>query len=86
MAVGGVADVRRLAVNVEGLKVIATNGYKKTTSQQALVHKIATKKRPEPVGRFFEDAASGQSLADTVLAQVARLEFALGGRETEVIR
>ena len=87
MAVGGVADVRRLAVNVEGLKVIATNDYKKTTSQQALVHKIATKKNaPNQSGRFFEDAASGQSLADTVLAQVARLEFALGGRETEVIR
>jgi hypothetical protein len=33
MAVGGVADVRRLAVNEEGLKVIATNGYKKTTSR-----------------------------------------------------
>jgi hypothetical protein len=57
MAVGGVADVRRLAVNVEGLKVIATNGYKKTTSQQALVHKIATKKNaPNQSGRFFEDA------------------------------
>jgi hypothetical protein len=30
MAVGGVADVRSLAVNEEGLKVVATNGYKKT--------------------------------------------------------
>jgi hypothetical protein len=33
MAVGGVADVRSLAVNEEGLKVIATNGYKKNTSK-----------------------------------------------------
>jgi hypothetical protein len=33
MSVGGVGDVRRLAVNVEGLKVVATNGYKKTISQ-----------------------------------------------------
>jgi hypothetical protein len=33
MAVGGVADVRSLAVNEEGLKVVATNGYKKNTTQ-----------------------------------------------------
>jgi hypothetical protein len=33
MAVGGVADVRRLAVNGAVLKVVATNGYKKTTTK-----------------------------------------------------
>jgi len=33
MAVGGVADVRSLAVNEEGMKVIATNGYKKNTTR-----------------------------------------------------
>jgi hypothetical protein len=31
VAGGGVADVRRLAVNEDGMKVIATNGYKKST-------------------------------------------------------
>jgi hypothetical protein len=32
---GGVADVRRLAVNEEGMKEVATNGYKKTTPKNA---------------------------------------------------
>ncbi len=59
----------------------------KRLSRAGSSYKInAKKKAPNQSGRFFEDAASGQSLADTVLAQVARLEFALGGRETEVIR
>ena len=59
----------------------------KRLSRAGSSNKINTKKNaPNQSGRFFEDAASGQSLADTVLAQVARLEFALGGRETEVIR
>ncbi len=59
----------------------------KRLSRAGSSYKINTKKNaPNQSGRFFEDAASGQSLADTVLAQVARLEFALGGRETEVIR
>jgi hypothetical protein len=31
MAVGGVADVRRLALNEPVMKVAATNGYKKAT-------------------------------------------------------
>jgi hypothetical protein len=35
MAGGGVADVRRLAVNEELMKVVATNGYKKATKRQA---------------------------------------------------
>src|SRR5471032_27860 len=44
-----------------------------------------TKKTPEPVGAFFEDAASDYSLANAILTQVARLEFTFGGRKAEVI-
>jgi hypothetical protein len=38
MAGGGVADVRRLAVNEEVMKVIATNGYKKAIKLYARMH------------------------------------------------
>jgi hypothetical protein len=34
MAVGGIADVRRLALNVAVMKVAATNGYKKATQRR----------------------------------------------------
>jgi len=51
-AIGGVADVRSLALNEEVMKVAATNGYKKHTSTGA----------PPPVG-----ATEGRDLLISLL-------------------
>jgi hypothetical protein len=58
-AIGGVADVRSLALIEPVMKVAATNGYKKPTSTATLPSGSSykkrfqkPKKRPEPVGAF----------------------------------
>lgn len=77
-AIGGVADVRSLALNEEVMKVTATNGYKKATDTKTprTGRGVFTRMRP----RVYA------GLANTILTQGGRSEVAGGGGEAKVIR
>ncbi|WP_434766689.1 hypothetical protein [Pseudomonas triticicola] len=57
-AIGGVADVRSLALNEEVMKVAATNGYKKATQRR--------QNPASPINRVRVGAAAGCDLLTLV--------------------